>query len=535
MRLSDHDLKQLNEEYVGSLAEERLRALSLKLLADLKESRDRLNQNPENSSRPPSSRPPWETATTDEPYNSEEAELDSDETEQEEDEKTEEPLQSSDSGEDEEPEPKKTEQKENPPAKRTAGKQEGAPGFGRKLGQDLEITEEWFHRPESCAACGDRLPGDAPSCAYTARLEVEIGTLSTGVCGLEVTQSKHTYEECQCGCGHWTRAEPGRCEQEDGWKVELTEWHVAGPMLVTFIGALAMRMRLSRARIREFLSDWLGLPMSIGTINQCIHEAGRALEPVVRDEILSAVREAELLHADETSWKESGQLLWLWVFSCASATLFTIGRRTANMVLKVLGDGFNGWLMSDGYWVYRNYDWRLRCLAHLIRKARGLAQSLDPEAQKFGKRTLLLLGALMEAVYQAREGPPGSPLSQIHAIRLVMFWSFCERHWDADHKKTRELAREFLYDWDAIWAVLDHPWLPLTNNEAEQALRHWVISRRLSFGTRTPEGSCAFASLASVIETCRKRNVLPWPYIAEVIRQRRKGEPAPPLPQLVVV
>ena len=184
MRLSDHDLKQLNEEYVGSLAEERLRALSLKLLADLKESRDRLNQNPENSSRPPSSRPPWETATTDEPYNSEEAELDSDETEQDENEQIEEPLQSCDSGEDEEPEPKKTEQKETPLAKRTAGKQEGAPGFGRKLGQDLEITEECSHRPESCAACGNRLPDDAPSCAYTARLEVEIGTLSTGVCGL---------------------------------------------------------------------------------------------------------------------------------------------------------------------------------------------------------------------------------------------------------------------------------------------------------------------------------------------------------------
>ena len=534
MRLSDHDLKQLNEAYVGSLAEERLRALSLKLLADLKESRDRLNQNPGNSSRPPSSRPPWETATTDEPYNSEEADLDSDETAQEGDEETEEPLQSPDSDKGEEPEPNKPERKDNPPTKRSAGKQVGAPGFGRKLGLDLEITQEEFYRPESCAACGDHLSGDVPSRSYTARLQVEMGTVSTGACGLEVTQTKHTYEECQCSCGHWTRAEPGRCEQEDGWKVELTEWHVAGPMLVVFIGALAMRMRLSRARIREFLSDWLGLPMSIGTINQCIHEAGRALEPVVRDEILSAVREAELLHADETSWKESGKLLWLWVFSCASVTLFTIGRRTADMVVNVLGDSFSGWLMSDGYGVYRNYDGRLRCLAHLVRKARGLAQSLDPEAQKFGKRTLQLLETLMEAVYQAREGPPDIPLSQTHAIRLGIFWSFCDRHWDVEHKKTRELAREFLYDWGAIWAVLDHPWLPLTNNEAEQALRHWVISRRISFGTRTPEGSRALVSLASVIETCRKRNVLPWPYITEVIRQRRKGQSAPPLPQLVV-
>ena len=79
--------------------------------------------------------------------------------------------------------------------------------------------------------------------------------------------------------------------------------------------------------------------------------------------------------------------------------------------------------------------------------------------------------------------------------------------------------------------MLDYPWLPLTNNAAEQALRHWVIARRISFGTRTAQGSLAFALLASVIETCRQRKVSPWPYIAEVIKQRRKGEPAPVLPE----
>jgi len=34
--------------------------LSLRLLADLKEARERLNQGPTNSTRPPSSRAPWE-------------------------------------------------------------------------------------------------------------------------------------------------------------------------------------------------------------------------------------------------------------------------------------------------------------------------------------------------------------------------------------------------------------------------------------------------------------------------------------------
>ena len=68
------------------------------------------------------------------------------------------------------------------------------------------------------------------------------------------------------------------------------------------------------------------------------------------------------------------------------------------------------------------------------------------------------------------------------------------------------------------------------SNEAERAWRHWVIARLLSQGTRTEQGSRAFALLASVIDTCRRRNILPWPYLAKVIAARRKGNAAPPLP-----
>lgn len=56
MKLSQHDLQQLDEDAVRRLPEEALRHLSLTLLADLKEARERLAQHPRNSSRPPSSR-----------------------------------------------------------------------------------------------------------------------------------------------------------------------------------------------------------------------------------------------------------------------------------------------------------------------------------------------------------------------------------------------------------------------------------------------------------------------------------------------
>jgi hypothetical protein len=103
------------------------------------------------------------------------------------------------------------------------------------------------------------------------------------------------------------------------------------------------------------------------------------------------------------------------------------------------------------------------------------------------------------------------------------------------HDKARALAVEILNDWEAIFQVLSHPHLPLTNNEAERALRHWVILRKLSYGTRTAQGSRIFAllryrSMASVIDTCRQRHHSPWRYLQSAIRDRRAGLPLPPLP-----
>ena len=53
--------------------------------------------------------------------------------------------------------------------------------------------------------------------------------------------------------------------------VELSEWRGVGPGLAGLIVALSLRFRLSRARIQEFLGEWLGVELSIGTLHQTLH------------------------------------------------------------------------------------------------------------------------------------------------------------------------------------------------------------------------------------------------------------------------
>ena len=62
VQLSKDDLAQLDAAALPALTPEQLHALSVKLLADFKLAHARLDRNPRNSSRPPSSMAPWDRA-----------------------------------------------------------------------------------------------------------------------------------------------------------------------------------------------------------------------------------------------------------------------------------------------------------------------------------------------------------------------------------------------------------------------------------------------------------------------------------------
>jgi transposase len=525
MLLSDQDLRQIDEEYVESLDIDDLREFTKRVVADLKETRDRLNQNSTNSSRPPSSEAPWVRAKfeeTEEDSEFAEDTIEKDECDAEEEDDDEPDV--SDSEEEKEPSKKDTDSKPT----RKPGKQKGAKGCGRT--EYPPVTGIVIHKAQECAACGGgTLDEESEFVARYGHYEIDIEVGNDKEPGIRVKNTKHIYGDTTCSCGHVSQTKPHRCEKESDWSVELTEWHLVGPMLMSFICFLFCRMKMSRPRIRELLIEWLHLPLSVGTINQCIHESGRAGAPVVDQQIIEEVKNSGLLNIDETSWKQAGKPLWLWVFSTKEGALYIIGDRSRKIIENVLGLVFAGWIMSDGYKVYRSYKKRLRCWAHLLRKARGLHQSLDKEAQLFGEQVLDILNTLMEAIYRARE-IPGENLVEKYKELLDELKTLCEKYQESEHEKTSALAKEFLNDWDAIFCVLAHPELPLTNNEAERALRHWVILRKICYGTRTQQGSRAFVVLASIIDTCRKRNISPWHYLARVISERRKGNDAPLIP-----
>jgi hypothetical protein len=77
---------------------------------------------------------------------------------------------------------------------------------------------------------------------------------------------------------------------------------------------------------------------------------------------------------------------------------------------------------------------------------------------------LQLVEDLMEAVFEAREAQ-GPPPSVTHTTQIEQLRQLCAQHRDAKPKALRELAREFLIDWDVIVRPLADPRLPLSRVE----------------------------------------------------------------------
>lgn len=413
-----------------------------------------------------------------------------------------------------------------PGTPRKPGKQPGAKGIWRCEALTAERTEN--HYPDQCAACGAPLELWHGDKGHSGHFVLDLERLQNG---FRVACVLHRYHEIRCPCGADTAARPGKGSVSilAGRKQDLhvSEAGLVGPALATFIAALAVRYRLSRAKIAELLTTWFGARLSVGTIDRCIREAGLACEPIVEG-LLTDLRQSSLINADETPWPQRGHLRWLWVALSSTTAIYKIASRRAEEIRDLIGEAFLGWLVSDGYVAYRDHPRRQRCLAHLIRKGIGLAEGFDYDAARFGAWLVRELRGLIHAVAENAKARSLNPI-------LARLKRACRLNQDADAAKARALAREILNDWVAITAFVANPSLPPTNNDAETALRHAVIARRISFGTRTDEGSRAYAAILSVVETCRRRKLDPWALITEAVATARRGVQTsmPPAPMLL--
>ena len=70
-----------------------------------------------------------------------------------------------------------------------------------------------------------------------------------------------------------------------------------------------------------------------------------------------------------------------------------------------------------------------------------------------------------------------------------------------------------LNQWNRLLVYLDHPVMTPDNNQAENAIRPFVIGRKNWIFSGTPDGASASAALYSLIETAKANGLEPYKYL----------------------
>lgn len=478
--IEQEQASQLEEDFLKALPYPDLLSTAIRLLATTKNLYDRLNINSSNSSIPPSANLPWSNSKT-----------------------------------------KNAGKASNTPgAQLIKERKKRAHGYGRT--QKLPITKTVPLKIDTCSVCSHLLPENTISKAYTAYYQLDLEKITHGIGGYGAIHTKYILFDSQCDrCNAWSRYKIDQYDT-DFEKTKISAWRIIDPTLASLIVFLNKEQGLTIRKIKRLLLELYEIKLSCGVIINGVIESGLAVEPIT-DQLREEVISSKYLHADETSWPESNKTSWLWVFLTQKTCLFSMGSRAKQTAEAVL-DRFSGWLMSDGYNAYRSHQKRFRCWAHLKRKAKKLAESNWIKASLFGAKTLELFKLLMDGIYESRaRGQPSSIRLQYEAA-LGEFQIQCKTFKNCGHKATEDLAKEFLNDWEAIFRILNYPGYPLTNNAAERALRHWVIVRQLTQGTRSLVGSRALAILASIIETCKLRGAGVISFFKDVICAAKVGQ-----------
>jgi transposase len=400
-----------------------------------------------------------------------------------------------------------------PPSRRKRGGQPGHPKAFRPLVPPEKLRSARDCKPCACRRCGHALSGEDPN-----PLIHQVAELPK----IEPIVEEYRLHRLACpDCGETT------C----GTLPEGVPTVSFGPYLQATLATLAGAYRLSKRQIQQLASDLFGLSISTGMISKLERQSAEALEAPY-NELATAVHTAEVIHADETSWREDRHKAWLWAAVTALFTVFTIARnRNARVAQAVLGTQDGSIAVTDRW---SSYDWiaaasRQICWSHLRRDFQAMIDR-GGAAEPIGKELLRRSDRLFRWWHrlEAEKVDRGRFRTAMARLRREVKAAL-EDGARCACPRTRGTCAEILRVEESLWTFARIPGVPPTNNAAERAERHAVIWRRISGGTDSAEGSRFVERMLTVVATCRQqgRNVLD--YLRSCFEAARSGQAIPSL------
>jgi transposase len=110
-----------------------------------------------------------------------------------------------------------------------------------------------------------------------------------------------------------------------------------GPELTALIAYLTVTCRMPRRVVLESLEHVLGIPLSLGSVQNVWQEAGDAVAGPY-EELARQLPREPVLNSDETGYRTNGEKRWLWAFVAATFVFYKVAAtRGAEVLVELLG------------------------------------------------------------------------------------------------------------------------------------------------------------------------------------------------------
>jgi transposase len=391
------------------------------------------------------------------------------------------------------------------PSGRKPGGQPGHPGGHLEM---VAVADEIVeHVPAVCAGCqADLSAGD------------DVGQLVRQVFDLpeiRLRSIEHRAHTRRCACGRETTAP---------FPAAVAAPTQYGPRVRALGIYLVSYQHLPYARAARLLSDWIGAPVSTGTLAGFVARGAEDLGAFL-DEVHAQITAAPVAHFDETGARAEGKLRWLFSASTEQATFYSLHDKRGFDGLDHAGvlPSFTGVAVHDGFKPYRKYTHlqHALCNVHHLRELLGLVEQAphDPQ-QAWAVQMDRLLRDLHGAVRDARaSGRDSLDPHQLAGYR-DSYQQIITRGYRTNPAGTvptgkrgvirqtpahNLLVRLDTYRDEVLRFATDFQ-VPFDNNLAERDIRMIKLQQKISGCWRTITGAERFLAIRAYLSTAGKQH-----------------------------
>ena len=300
---------------------------------------------------------------------------------------------------------------------------------------------------------------------------------------------------------------------------QLAEGELAGCSIGPITRAVATHLRydlqIPYRKVQYLLQNLFGMPLVPASAMNFDRKA-TALGRPLYEELRAKLQSAEVVYADETTWREDGDGHYVWYGGNEDIAVYQItDNRSADSVVELLGEDFDGTLVTDDYAAYNatHPKHQQTCWRHIASKSKEVVQQIEltdppiqvPQSRVFCTKLKNFASRLCGLGQQMKN----KKLSLRKAKAMIPALTRQLKRFAGkplDHPAAETLRQRVMEkDKDKLFTFLRVKGVEPTNNHSERSVRFLVIMRKICFGTRSADGTEAHGVLPSLLGTAKRQ------------------------------